>query len=203
MVTRAGRWQGMTSNRAGNRPDTPARILWHMPLPFAVPFALTLLLVLTVGESWPRTLAPGSGLKLAGLLASAATATVAWLRATQGVEDASLRTLAAVLCGLAALPGWPVWTVGVLPSINGSMTGEVQETRVRLDRLEITLPSRQRDGFYYWAWIAPRTAASPIAAGRVFVPEAAWRRWKEDRPETIRLRHARGLLGAQVVMPQQ
>ncbi|MFY7837536.1 MAG: hypothetical protein ACOVQ0_14780 [Novosphingobium sp.] len=189
----------MKAPRNPKRPVLPPSLLAQILLPFAIPVAITLALLLAVGEGWPRNIAPGSGLKLTGLIATALCGMAAWRWATRQVADGRVRRFAAILITITALMGWPVWAVGALPSLNGSSLGTPRQTDVQLVRLDITMPSRGHSGFYHWAWIAPRRATSPIGAGRVFIPEEAYRKWNAQRPATVTLRHANGLLGAEVL----
>ena len=170
-----------------------------MLLPFAIPALITLALILTIGEAWPRNIAPGSGLKVPGLIATTLCGAAAWRWATRRVDDDRARKFAAALMALTALMGWPVWSVGALPSLNGSAHGAPRATVMRLVRLDITLPKRRNGGFYYWAWVEPLRETSAITAGRVFIPEEAYRKWNATHPATVTLRHANGLLGAEVL----
>lgn len=181
------------------RPILPSAALGQCLLPFALPILVTLVIVLTIGEAWPRNIAPGSGLKLAGLVATALTAAGVWRWATRQVENRSACRFVAMLCGMTALMGWPVWSVGVLPSINGMALGPAQQTPMRLERLEITTTSRGGRGVYHWAWLVPLHEPSPIAPGRVFIPADVHAKWDAAQPKTVTLRHAQGLLGAEVL----
>lgn len=181
------------------RPDLPVAFVWRMFLPFAAPFFLTLLLVFTIGESWPRDIAPGSGLKLAGLIFTALTARWAWQSIEKTFDDARVHKFGAVVCAVTGLMGWPVWTTGVLPSVNGVWLGEPQTTVMRLDRLDVTRPSKG-PGFYYWAWLDPRDPDSAVERGRYFIPEEVYQRWSAPKPAEVRVVHARGTFGAEVVL---
>lgn len=167
-------------------------------LPFAVPFAVTLALLATVGEGWPRDIAPGSGLKLAGLMAAIATGACVWKWLAGRHEYARVRRLAAVICLVTGAMGWPVWTAGALPSVNGASLHDESVTPMRLDRLDVTHASKG-PRLYYWARLEPLNAGARLAQGRYFIPEATYRRWAEARPRVVRVRHAKGLLGAEVV----
>ena len=186
------------SAKAARRASAPPGLFLRIAVPFALPFALPLLILITVGESWPRDIAPGSGLKLAGLIASAATAAFVWRAITGLFEDERIHRFAAIGCAVTALMGWPVWTTGVLPSINGARLGTAQVQEMRLARIEITRPSK-RPGFYYWAWPKPTSPDAAIAGGRYFIPEDTYQRWRPAKPATVRVTHAPGLLGAEVV----
>lgn len=174
----------------------PAFLLGFLPV--AVPFLLTIAVILSVGEAWPRNIAPGSGLKLWGLFASGLTAASVWLMVRRRVADQRAVRFAALFCVMTGLLGWPAWSVGVLPSINGrSLDPEMTQSMV-IERLEITAASRQR-GFYYWAWLTPLDPASGLATGRYVIPEDTFRRWSGEQPKLVQLHHARGALGARVV----
>lgn len=127
----------------------PPAALGQCLLPFALPILITMALVLTIGEAWPRNIAPGSGLKLAGLVATAFTGAAVWGLATRRVDDWQVRKGVAILCAVTALMGWPVWSMGVLPSVNGMTLGPEEQTPMRLMRLEITAPSKGGRGFYH------------------------------------------------------
>lgn len=186
------------STQRPSRPKAPASLLVRPLLPFALPILVTFALVLLVGEDWPRQIAPGSGLKLAGLIATGATAYAAWRWAVSGVGHLPMRRFAAVLCAATALMGWPVWTMGVLPSINGAVLGEERAVRMTLDRLEITTKSKSRD-FYHWAWLTAHDGDETLASGRYFISEAVYDWWNTSRPASVEVTVAEGLLGARVV----
>ncbi len=59
-----GRRSVMNPSRS-SRAAVPQTFFVKLMLPFAVPITVTMALVLAVGERWPRSIAPGSGLKLA------------------------------------------------------------------------------------------------------------------------------------------
>ncbi len=181
-------------------PDPPmeARFFVGVALPFIIPMLVTLALVLTVGESWPRQIAPGSGLKLAGFVATGLTALGVFAIVTMRRSDPRLRKGAALLCAITSVMGWPVWSIGVLPSINGSALGAPQDVAMVLERTEVTTVSRSSN-LNHWAWLRPRNAAAPIRAGRYFISEDLYARWSANPPGSITLRIARGRLGAVVV----
>lgn len=167
-------------------------------LPFAIPVLVTFALVLTVGESWPRQIAHGSGLKLVGLAATGLTAFGVFAALTLRLGDRRLRKGAAGLCAITGLMGWPVWTIGVLPSVNGAALGPETRAAMVLERTEVTTASRSRTR-HHWAWLRPERASTPVGAGRYFIPEEVYARWGANRPRTVTLRTARGQLGAVVV----
>jgi hypothetical protein len=167
-------------------------------LPFLIPMLLTLALVLTVGEAWPRQIAPGSGLKLAGFVATGLTALAVLAAITFRHGEARLRKAAAVLCAVTGLMGWPVWSVGVLPSVNGSALGPPESVAMVLERTEVTTASRSNTR-YHWAWLRPVSAGAPVGAGRYFIPPDLHARWSAAPPTRVTLTVARGRLGAVVV----
>ncbi|OYZ41038.1 MAG: hypothetical protein B7Y31_06245 [Novosphingobium sp. 16-62-11] len=177
----------------------PPAALGQCLLPFALPILITMALAVTVGESWPRNIAPGSGLKLAGLVATAFTGAAVWCLATRQVDDRRVRKGVAILCAVTALMGWPVWSVGVLPSVNGIALGPEKETPMRMTRLEITTPSKGGRGFYHWAWLEPLSGRSALPQGRVFIAEAVHAKWTAERSKIVTLHHAKGMLGAEVL----
>lgn len=186
------------NNRKVSRPVVPPGFVVKLLLPFATPVAVTLLLVVLVGEAWPRNIAPGSGLKLTGFIATAITSLMVWRVAVTGIADRWAHRFAALLAGVTGLMGWPVWSVGVLPSVNGARLGPAQTVAMALERTEISTVSRSRR-LNHWAWLHPASPDSPAAAGRYFIPEDAYSRWNETHPRSVRVTIASGLLGAQVV----
>ncbi|WP_086607758.1 hypothetical protein [Erythrobacter donghaensis] len=179
-------------------PAVPPRFFAQLLLPFAIPALLTLALVLTVGEGSPRNTAPGSGLKAAGFGAAMLTCLAVWLLATGGIADPRARKLAAIMCGMVGLMGWPVWSMGVLPSVNGMRLGPAETIRMTLERTEFTVAQRSSTR-NHWAWLRPDTPDSRAAAGRYFIPEATYRQWNGEQPRSVTVTTAPGLLGAQVV----
>ncbi len=167
-------------------------------LPFFLPMLLTLALLLTVGESWPRQIAPGSGLKLAGFVATGLTALAVLAAISARHGEARLRKGAALLCALTGLMGWPVWSIGVLPSVNGSALTAPQAVTMVLERTEVTTASRSNSR-HHWAWLRPLSAGAPVAAGRYFIDQDLYDRWSVAPPERVTVSAARGRLGAVVV----
>lgn len=183
----------MTKDRT-SRATAPPGFFAKLLLPFAIPVALTMVLVILVGESWPRQIARGSGLKLAGFGATMLTAAVVWHGVTRAIADRRVRQVAALLCGLTAMLGWPVWSMGILPSINGARLGPATTQRMVLERTESTPVSRSR-ARNHWAWLRLGDAR----ADRYFISEELYTRWNSQRPETVTVTTAPGLLGAEVV----
>ena len=62
---------------------------WHIKaiLPFALPIIVTFALLILVGDRWPRGIAPGSGLKLAGFGVAVVTSYIVWYFTVRGVKD--------------------------------------------------------------------------------------------------------------------
>jgi hypothetical protein len=184
-----------TSRRPGLTPTLFATVV----LPFAIPILLTFALVLLVGNAWPRSIALGSGLKLAGLAATAITGLAVWYAAAARARDPAVARFAALACGVTALMGWPVWSVGVLPSINGSVLDGPLTVRMTLERTAVTNKRKSRE-FYHWAWLRAERGESVIGSGRYFIAEDVYDRWRAAAPAAVDVRIARGLLGAQVVL---
>lgn len=186
--------------RTAQSPRTvvPSGFFPTLLLPFAAPILLTLLLAVAVGEQVPRTIAPGSGLKLAGLGCSALAGAVVWRWATSGIEDRRARLIGALVCSVTALLGWPVWTLGILPSVNGLSLQEAQTVRMILERTEVTSLSRSRD-LNRWAWLKAENSASAAGSGRYSIPEEVYYDWSPMQRGVVTVTVARGLLGAVVV----
>ncbi len=180
------------------RPAVPPSFFARLMLPFALPILLTFTLALLAGDRWPREIAPGSGLKLAGLCASALTAFAVWRFAVRGQEDRRVHTFAAVLCAVTSLMGWPVWTMGLLPSVNGAALGPERTASMMLERTEVTTKSKSRE-LYYWAWLKPGMDDGPLRAGRYFIPPSRHDDWQARRPAVVEVTYARGALGAVVI----
>lgn len=181
-----------------SRPIVPPTFFVKLLLPFATPMLLTVALVVFVGESWPRNIAPGSGLKAQGFVASALTSLIVWRFITHSVGDERVHRMAAVTCGVVGLMGWPVWTVGVLPSVNGYRIGAQETFRMTLMRTEITTVSRSR-AVNHWAWLQPVVPTERAKAGRYFISEQTYQGWHDQRPGTVNVSISKGLLGADIV----
>lgn len=186
------------SRKPASRVSVPPSFFPKLMLPFFLPAILTLVLMFTVGESWPRNIAPGSGLKLWGFGATAVTALLAWRYAIRGIADPRAHKMAAAVCGVVGLMGWPIWSIGILPSINGVSLGPAETVRMTLERTETSQESRSRR-LNHWAYLAPANPDAPVGAGRYFIAEDVHDDWNSRRPRSVSLTTAEGLLGAQVV----
>ena len=167
-------------------------------LPFVLPILGTLLLVLLVGNHFPRDIAPGSGLKLAGLIAALLAGAGVLAVVHRRWPDPQARRFALVLCGVTSLMAWPVWTVGLLPSVNGMALADSETTAMYLNGLEVTQASKSR-ALNYWARLAPVNPGTGLGAGRYFIPREIHARWDAAKTPTVQVEHATGLLGAEVV----
>ncbi len=160
----------LPSQHLSRPPTLPASFLLKMALPLVLPVALTLFISITVGETWPRSIAPGSGLMLQGLIASAIFSTLAW-RITGGVfDDEQLRKLAAIICAVTGLMGWPIWTTGILPSINGAFLGQERVEPMRLGKLDVSRPKGSVGSPNYSAWLEPINRGGPSMAEDITFP---------------------------------
>lgn len=167
-------------------------------LPFAVPIMMTMAMAVLIGDRWPRTIAPGSGLKLAGLCATILCCVAVWRFAIRGIADRRAHKFAGMLCAATGLLGWPVWTMGILPSVNGYRLDDERVVAMTLERTEITRQSKSTK-LNHWAWLRTDDPAASTASGRYFIPEDIHADWTRRAPGRVRLRVARGVLGAQVV----
>ena len=172
-----------------------------MALPFVLPVALSLIIFVTIGESWPRNIAPGSGLRLPDLMASVVIATLTWHQMVRILACERLRRFAAIACAATGLMGWPIWTVGVLPSINGAMLDQEQVEPMRLGGLDVTRSAKSST--YYSAWLEPVDPNAPIDGGRYVISEVVYQRLASRKPAGVKVAYAKGLLGAQVIIDYQ
>lgn len=181
------------------RTIVPAGFFPKLLLPFAVPILLTLLLAVLVGEQVPRTIAPGSGLKLAGLCCAVMLAAIAWRWSIRCIADRRAHAFAALACTVTGLLGWPVWTMGILPSVNGLSLHDTQTIRMALERTEVTTVRRSRS-LNHWAWLKADSSGSLAGTGRYIIPEAVHADWARRHGSTVTLTVAQGLLGAAVIL---
>lgn len=191
---------GWPMNRTSSQHTAaPPSLFAKAMLPFAAPILLTFALVLIVGNHWPRDIAPGSGLKLAGLAITAMTAFGVWRYSMAQLSEPKVRKLAAFVCSVTALMGWPVWSVGVLPSVNGAIVHGQSTVRMALERTEVTHASKS-DKLYHWAWLKPEGRDALISSGRYFISEDVYNRLEESSPATVEVTIGQGLLGARIVL---
>lgn len=174
---------------------------WHIKaiLPFALPIIVTFALLILVGDRWPRAIAPGSGLKLAGFGVAVVTSYIVWYFTARGVKDLRVRRFIAVFCGVTGVMGWPVWSTGVLPSVNGAVLAEVSSARMTVERTEKTHKSKSRD-YYHWAWLEAENGHYSALSGRYFITEDLYLKLNNDAPSNVDVSFAQGLLGANVVV---
>ena len=181
------------------RPRISAGLPAKLLLPFALPILATFALLFLVGNQWPRDIAIGSGLKMPGLCVAALSAFVIWWWSVRKIQDRRIRAFAAIFCGVTGLMGWPVWTVGILPSVNGSILSQPSHVPMTLDRVEMTPKSKSR-GFYHWAYLKTTNSNSAIQSGRYFISEVDYQRLDSSKPTAVDVTVAQGLLGAYVVL---
>ena len=182
-----------------SRPSMSAGLPVKWSLPFALPILATFALLFLVGNQWPRDIAIGSGLKLPGLCVAALSACVIWWWSVRQIQERRIRTFAAIFCGVTGLMGWPVWTVGILPSVNGSVLNQPSHVPMTLERVEMTPKSKSR-GFYHWAYLKTTNSNAAIQSGRYFISEADYQRFDSTKPAAVDVTVAQGLLGAFVVL---
>jgi hypothetical protein len=180
------------------KPVVPARLLLLALIPFCTPVILTLGFPAIGGSSCPRDLAVGSGLELAGLVATLVTAFLAWRVSVPGISDTRVRKMAGVFCLLVGLIGWPVWSLSALPFVNAVALQNERTIAMTLDRTETTT-IRLSPKLHHWAWLAPKDAGAAVSPGRYFIPEATYERWTATKPASVNLQAATGLLGATVI----
>jgi hypothetical protein len=170
------------------------------PFPLAVLSVFALFFI--AGNRLPRQLAPGEGVWLA---AAAFTAVLGWLvaRAAAGpVADARRRRGLMIVCAITSAMAWPIWAMGVMTSVNGLRLDDRQTTTMRVVRLETSTIKNSRR-LNHWARLEPMTApgeASPLRAGRYFIGDSLPDAWRQQTPQQITIDHARGVLGARVVL---
>lgn len=186
------------NNVKRSRTIVPPSYFAKLALPFAVPALLSVALIVLVGDAWPRNIAPGSSLKFAGLGATVVTAWLAWQYAIRGIMDIRAHKMAALLVCVTGLIGWPVWSFGVLPSVNGISLGRHEAVQMTLERTE-AIRMRLTRAPYHWAWLKPVDRNAQVGPGRYFISEATYNDLNSRHPELVTVKIAQGLLGAQVV----
>lgn len=176
----------------------PVRVLIRALLPFGVPIFLILAFLLIAGPGMPRDIAPGSGLKLAGLVATLVTTGVVMVVSVRGISERRVRGLARVLCLLVGLMAWPVWSVGVLPFVNAIALHGERTVLMTLERTEATSIKNSPEQ-HHWAWLTPNADGTGVSPGRHFIPKATFDLWAAEKPASVDVEVATGLLGATVV----
>lgn len=181
------------------KPHAPGRLLLISALPLPLAVLSTFLCLFAVGNQAPRDIAPGCSLALPGLVWSLAIlgAMAAYVR-THWRETAA-RRLNLLVGGLMSLIAWPIWTLGPLPSINGLSLNPAATSSMRLDDLTTSTVSKSRR-LYYWAHLRPISAERPIAAGRYLISQTISEALKARKGGEVEVRHATGLLGAEVIL---
>lgn len=192
-------YAGLMNQDSSHRATVPQSLFAKVVLPFAVPILLTFALLLLVGNHWPRDIAVGSGLKLTGLVTTAMTAFAVWRYSVAQIDERKVRKFAALLCAITALLGWPVWSVGVLPSVNGMVVRNQSTVRMRLEKTEVTHASKSRE-LYHWAWLKADRSDAVISSGRYFISEEVYERFEKTSPATVEVAVGEGLLGARIVL---
>lgn len=186
-------------SRSSRKPVVPARVLMLALIPFGVPVLLTLGFLAIGGGSWSRDLAPGSGLKLAGLVATLITTVLAWRVSVRGISDLRVHKMAGAFCLFVGLISWPAWSLATLPFVNAVALQNERAISMTLDRTETT-KIRRRTQLRHWAWLTPKEAGTEITPGRTFIPEATYDLWTATKPTSVSVRAATGLLGATVII---
>lgn len=134
-----------------------------------------------------------------GFGATIVTSFIVWRFTTRTIADKRVHEMAALICGVTGLMGWPVWSVGVMPSLNGISVGSQETVSMTFERTEVTTVKHSR-ALNHWAWLRPTGQDPSSRAERYFITEEEYQRWSDQRPSTVTVTFARGLLGAQIVM---
>lgn len=185
--------------RSDRKPSHANRLILISAMPFPLAILVTLLFVFTVGIDFPRDVAPGSSLVLPGLAVSGAILSLITARIRQGWIEAAPRRFSLILCTATSLMAWPVWTMGILPSVNGMRLDTERTSTMRLSTLTFTHASKSRQ-IYYWARLQQVGTETGIGDGRYFIPKAVYDAWQGQIGRTVTVRHATGLLGAETVL---
>ncbi len=176
-----------------------SRLVLLSVLPFPLAILSTIAFVLTIGTRYPRDIAPGSSLILPGLVLSIVVMLLVTAHVRRNwIEDAP-RRFSLILCAITSLLAWPVWTVGILPSVNGISLGREQVSAMRLVGLSTTRAKSGRR-LYYLATLEPGVRSAEIGAGRYFFSKEIYDRWQSRTGREVTVMHASGLLRAQAVL---
>lgn len=190
---------GSMNNVLSQSQKLPGSVLLKLALPMLIPFLLALILGALVGARWPTNIAPGSGLKLAGLVASVATCLLVWRSVARAIADSRQKPLAAAICVLTGLMGWAFWSAGVLPNVNGFILGSESKVHMAFEGTSTTRASRQPYD-HHWARLKAEGPDSPIGSGLYYISEQLCADWNSKAPESVNVTVAPGLLGAPVVL---
>jgi hypothetical protein len=180
------------------RPQIPMARLAGLSLPFALPLVLAIAWALLIGDGGAGAIVPGSGLKAMGLCATVLTGIVVWCWVVRGMADGRSRKFAALFCGATSLMGWPVWTMGLLPGLNG--LAPRHETMVTMTLMRTETTRGKHGSVYHWAWLEAEGGRGADGSGRYFISQSVHDRWAGARPKTVRLVIADGVLGARLVL---
>lgn len=115
----------------------------------------------------------------------------AWLASVRGGVDPPARRLSGLLCDMVRLPVWPVWSLGVLPMINGARLYEPRAVVPTRERPEVTRLRRSR-ALSHWVWLVPREGVEP-EAGCHFLPESRRDRLVVEAPARLDVGAATGM----------
>lgn len=167
--------------------------------PFPATIFATLLLAWLASDAVPRDIAPGSSLGLPGIVAAILSWGVVVGLVRRHWPEEIARRAASFIAAISALASWPVWTMGLLPSVNGLSLEAPVTSPMRVERIEITRASRTGK-LHHWAWLKPQGPLTPLAAGRYLLDEQEYARLDRRNSDMAQVVHARGLLGAQTVL---
>ena len=168
--------------------------------PFGAAVLVTVVLVL---ETWARplpVLAPGAAWRLAlpGALGALALWALVWWQLRRRALHPQWRKAGAALSLASSVLATPVLALGALQWVNARFMEGPQHTPMQLMALS-TSPRKGHSEPYHWAQLQPLPGGT-LAAGKYLIPEPAHAAWNTRRPATVTVHHARGLLGAQVVL---
>ena len=181
------------------KPRQANRLILISAIPFPLAILATLLLVFAAGARFPRDVAPGSSLALPGLIVSLAIMSLITARVRRHWIEPAPRRFSLILCTATSLMAWPVWTMGILPSVNGMHLHAERTSAMRLSALTFSHASKGRQ-IYYWGTLQPAGEATGIGAGRYFIPKAIYDAWQGQVGKRVTVHHATGLLRAEAVL---